>query len=163
MNRASSSALLESVLQPALKRNAYCSQFLLKFGSAVAVGTGPWLSAVLVAAFAAVVGILHASEIEILLPVRTFLLKWSRAIADLDPARRLIFTAARVAHIAQVFSLRDRSLAEGFIVYGPSQVRFAAWFDTCSDQISHRDWMPEMVARMGARSGSSRPMSFNDA
>ena len=138
--RQAASALHKSAPQPTQKGSACYFQFLLEFGGAVAVIAGPRLGAVLIAALAAVVGVLHAGEIEIFFPVGPFLLKRSRAIADFDPARALIVTEARFAHVAEVFSLGERALAEGFIFDGFEQVRFTAGFDTGTDEISH-SWL----------------------
>ena len=80
-------------------------KFLLELVGAIAVVAGPELGAVLVAAFTAIVGVLYAGEVEIFFPVGTLFLKRRRAIADFDPARRLIVTESRVVHVAEIFTL----------------------------------------------------------
>ena len=71
-----------------------------------------WLGAVLVAAFAAVVRVLHLDQLEILLPVRTLFLQRRWAVTDFDPPHRLVGTNPRLIHIAQVFFPRDRAFAK---------------------------------------------------
>jgi hypothetical protein len=89
------------------------------------------------AAFAAVVCVLHAGEIEIFFPVRSFFLQGSWTVADLDPANGLICAEARFAHVAQVFAFGDGSLAKRFTFNGVKQVVFTTGLYAGSNQITH--------------------------
>src|SRR5258707_1312203 len=71
-------------------------EFRLQAGRAVAVGTGPRLGAVLVAAARAGVGVLHLDQFEVLLPVRPLLGQRRGAEADLDPLDGTIVAQAGV-------------------------------------------------------------------
>ena len=78
-------------------------QLLFQPRGAVAIAAGPGLGAIHVAAFAAVVSVLHLHEVEILLPVRTLFLERRGALADFDPSHRLVGTNPRLVHVAQIF------------------------------------------------------------
>src|SRR5229473_3444022 len=82
-------------------------QLLFERRGAVAISAGPRLRAVLVAAFTTVVSVLDLDQVEILLPIRTLLLQRRGAVADFDPAHRLVCTNPRLVHVAQVFALGD--------------------------------------------------------
>jgi hypothetical protein len=129
--------LHEAVFQPAKERRARSLQLLLQLGGAVAAVAGPWLGAILVAAFATLVGVLYAGEIEILFPVWAFFLERCWAIADFDPACSLIFAETRVIHVAQIFAFGDRAFAELSTFDSAEQIGFTAGFYAGSDQISH--------------------------
>ena len=120
----------------------------LEFGRAVAVVAGPGLGAVLVAAFAPVVGVLHAGEIEIFFPVGSFFLKRRRTVTNFNPSCRLVFAQTRLVHIAKIFALGNRTLAQGSAFDGAEQVGFAARLNVGSNEISHTDWMSEIVSQM---------------
>jgi hypothetical protein len=64
-----------------------------------------------IAAFATVVRVLYAREIEIFFPVRTLFLERGGAIADFNPACCLIFAEAGLLHVAQIFAFGYGSLA----------------------------------------------------
>jgi hypothetical protein len=87
-------------------------QFLFEAHGAIAISAGPRLGAIFVAAFAAVVRILHLDQLKIVFPVRTLFLKRRRTVTDFHPAHRLIGTHSRVVHVAQVFALRNRACAK---------------------------------------------------
>src|SRR5262245_33852858 len=63
------------------ERPALGRELRFELDSAVALAAGPRLGAVLVAAAAAGVGVLHLDQLEILLPVRPLLLQRRRAEA----------------------------------------------------------------------------------
>jgi len=86
-------------------------QSLFEAGGAVAIAASPGLGAVFVAAFAAVVGILHLHKFKILFPIRTLFLERCGAVTDFDPAHRFIGTNPRIVHIAEVLALSDRAFA----------------------------------------------------
>jgi hypothetical protein len=94
--------------------------------------------AIVVAALAPVVGILHARKIEIFFPVRPFLLQWRWAVADFHPAHGLVSAEARVRHIAEIFAFSNRALAERFILNGIEQSGFATRLHAGSHQIAHK-------------------------
>src|SRR5688572_18251089 len=74
---------------------------------AVARRARPVLRAVLVTAPAARVGILDGEQIEVRLPVRTFLLQRGGAEAGLHPLHRPIRQLARILHVVQVLVAGD--------------------------------------------------------
>ncbi len=112
-------------------------QLLLQPRGAIAVATGPRLGAVLVAAFATVVSILHSREIEVFFPVGPLFLQGCRAVADFHPTRGLVSAEPRVVHVAQVFAFGDRALAQLLIFNGLDQIAFATGFNAGSNQITH--------------------------
>jgi hypothetical protein len=61
-------------------------------------------------------GVLDACQIEILLPIGALFLKRRGTIADLNPSRGLVWAKAGIFHIPEVFSLGDRTFAQGLIV-----------------------------------------------
>jgi hypothetical protein len=82
-------------------------QFLFQPRRAVAITACPGFGAILIAAFAAVVSILHASQVEIFLPVRPLLLQRRGTVADFHPPCGLVFTEPGFLHVAEVFALGD--------------------------------------------------------
>jgi hypothetical protein len=64
-----------------------------------------------ITAFATIMRILYACEIEVLFPIRTLFLQRGRAVTDFYPASCVIFAEAGLLHIAQIFALGDGSLA----------------------------------------------------
>lgn len=70
----------------------------------------------MVATFSAVVGVLHANQVEILLPIGPLFLQGRGAIADLDPASGLVRAKTGVVHIAQVFALGDGAPAKRLVL-----------------------------------------------
>jgi len=71
-----------------------------------------------VVASAAIMGILHSDEFEIIFPVRALLLKGRGAVADLDPAGRLVGKQPRIVHVAEVLTLRYRAFAQRTAIDG---------------------------------------------
>ena len=70
---------------------------------AIAIGTGPRLGAIPVAAIFAIVGVFDAEQLEILFPVWPFFLKRRRAEASFDPVRGSIFADSGLFHVVKVF------------------------------------------------------------
>ena len=87
----------------------------------------------MITAFTTIMSVLYASEIEIFFPVRTLFLQRSGAVADFYPASGVIFAEAGLLHVAQIFALGHRSLAEGLRVDCFEQICFTAGFYTGSD------------------------------
>ena len=79
---------------------------LQAFG-AVAVFASPRFRAVIIPTLSTVVGVLNLSEREESLPIRTFFLERSGAIAYFDPADSLVVAQTRFPHIAKILALRD--------------------------------------------------------
>ena len=92
------------------------SQFLFQALGAIALSASPGFRAVLVATAASIMGVLDACQIEILLPIGALFLKRRGTIADLNPSRGLVWAKAGIFHIPEVFSLGDRTFAQGLIV-----------------------------------------------
>lgn len=97
-------------------------------GGAVTIAAGPGLGAVLVAAFPAVVGVLHLHKFKILFPKRALFLERRGAVADLNPPHCFIGTKPCFVHIAQVFTLGDRAAAQEATVDRFQQALLAALF-----------------------------------
>ena len=89
----------------------------------------PRLLARLVAALPSRMGVLHALQLEVLLPVRPLFVQRLGAEADLDPARGAVVAQPGVGHVAEVFAAGDRAGAERPGVDRVEQRRFAAGFD----------------------------------
>ena len=99
--------------------NEGCSggiQLLLQTAGAIAVAASPWFRAVLVAAAATVVRVLHPCQIEILLPVWTFFLKRRGTIADLDPSNRFARAKSGILHVSDVFAFGNGAFTQGLVV-----------------------------------------------
>src|SRR5205809_3372240 len=77
----------ERIAQEWEKRLVGILQLFFKPRRAVTIAAGPGLGAVLVAAFAAVMRVLHFNEVKILFPVRRLFLERRGAVEDLDPPR----------------------------------------------------------------------------
>jgi len=92
------------------------TQFLFQAFGAIALSASPGFRAVLVAAAATVVRVLHAGEIEVLLPVGTFFLKRRGTIADLHPSRGFVQAKTGIFHISQIFAFGNRAFTQGLIV-----------------------------------------------
>jgi hypothetical protein len=121
------------------KTFARASQFLFQPRSAIAIAASPPHRAVLVAALAPVVRILHFREIKIFFPVRPFFLQRSRTVADFYPAYCLVGADSRRTHVAQIFSFSDRSAAETLILNCAQQVPFATGLYAGSHKITNRN------------------------
>src|SRR5690348_7719331 len=104
---------------------------------AVAVGAGPWLFAVEVAAAAPRVCVLHLDEIEVLLPIRTFFRERRRAVAHLHPLNAVIVVLARGVHVAEILVARDRSVAERAAVNRAVERRAATRLHARGDEVAH--------------------------
>ena len=148
MLRASRRSVTKLTLQPFEKRFARPLQLFFQTSCAVASVAGPGLGTILVAAFAAVMRVLHTAEIEILFPIRPLFLKRSRAVADFHPTGGLIWAETGVIHVAEVFAFRDGAMSEGFGFDRLQQVAFAAGFYAGSDEITHSNSTLRLPLRM---------------
>src|SRR5580704_7109666 len=119
------------------ERRAGRFQALLQPRGAIALGAGPRLRTILVAALAPVVCILHAREVKVFFPVRPFFLERGGAVADFHPAYGLVGAEPRFVHVAQVFTFGNRALAERLLLDGLKQVGFVAGLNASSNQITH--------------------------
>ena len=97
----------------------------------------PRFRAVLVAAFAAVVRVLHFHQIKIFFPMRPLLQKRGGAIAHLHPAHRLVRGHPRFIHVPQIFTFGNRALPQRAAFDRLPQALPPAVFHSRSDQISH--------------------------
>jgi hypothetical protein len=116
------------VLQRFEKWSAGRFQFFFQPSRAVAVSAGPCLSPVFIAALPSIMSILHSGQIEILFPVRSFFQQRRGTVADFHPSRSLVRTNPRVLHIAQILSLRDRTLTERLSLNRLQQIVLASRF-----------------------------------
>src|SRR5262245_14654908 len=114
---------------------------------AIAIVTRPAFRAVQVAAAAACVGILNFQEIEILFPVRTFLIERCGTVADLHPLHPAVGQLTCFFHVPLVLISSDGASPERAIVDGTFESLFFAFFYFCCDEITHRSilrrWPPE--------------------
>ena len=81
--------------------------------------------------------VLYAQQVEVFFPVRTLFLQRCRTVANLDPTCGLVWAKPRVVHVTQIFALRNRASAEGFIFECLQQIAFATRFNAGSDEITH--------------------------
>src|SRR5439155_17218450 len=95
---------------------AFGSEACFEPRGAVAVDAGPRLGAVQITAPRARVRVLYSHEIEILLPMRPFLLQRRRAEAHLDPLHAAVLELTRLIHVSQILIARDRSFAERAVI-----------------------------------------------
>jgi len=86
------------------KRLSCHLQFSLQAFCAIAVTASPRLRTILIAAAPPVMRILDPRQFEISLPIGPLFLQRSGAIANLNPARRLVRTKPGVFHVPQIFA-----------------------------------------------------------
>ena len=79
----------------------------------------------------------HVHELEVILPVGTFLGEGRRTVANLYPPNGSILEPARHFHVAQVLVTGNRTGAECLLPDRLRQGRFAAGSDTSCDDIPH--------------------------
>ena len=72
--------------------------------------------------------ILHAGQIEVLFPVRPFFLQWSWAIANFNPAHRIIRAHPSLLHVSQILALGDGALAESLLLDCLQQISLSIRF-----------------------------------
>jgi len=101
--------------QPFKERFAALTQAFFEPMRAVAVGAGPGLGAVPVAAILAIVGVFDAEEFEVFLPIGTLLLEWSRAKAGFDPMGCAVVGDSGMFEVVEVLIAGDRALAESVV------------------------------------------------
>ena len=89
------------------KRFALVPKLLFKFRCAIAVAAGPGFGPVFVTAVPPGMGIFHAQEIKVFLPIRSFFGQRGIAETSLDPSGNAIRVQARLVHIVNVFVTRD--------------------------------------------------------
>ena len=104
---------------------------------AIAVSASPGFRTVLVAAAATIVRVLHARQIEVLLPVGTFFLEGQGTIADFDPSCGFVWAEAGIFHIPEVFAFGNGAFAQGLVFDSFQKCLPALLFHTGSYQISH--------------------------
>src|SRR5262245_51620881 len=104
---------------------------------AVAVAAGPRLGAVLIAAPASRVRVLHRKQLEVLFPVRTLFGQRRGAEAGLHPLDAPVRQFAGLGHVAKVFSAGHRAPPERAVLNGAAKRGEAARPEPGSDEISH--------------------------
>jgi hypothetical protein len=108
-------------------------EFTFEASGAVAIAASPRFGAVVVAALAPVVRVLHLHQIEIFFPVGSLLLQRRRTVADFYPARGLIGTGAGFAHVAEVLFAGDGPAAERAIFDGREERLFTSGLEAGAD------------------------------
>ena len=117
---------------------AFLALALFEAFGAIAVGAGPGLGAVQIAAVFAIVRVFDAEEVEIFFPVRTLLLKRRWAETGFDPMGSAVVPEASLLHVVEVFITRDGALAEGAVADGLEEGLVVAGFHAGFDEIAHR-------------------------
>jgi hypothetical protein len=100
---------------------------------AVALGTGPWLGTVPVAAIAPCVRILDGEQLEVFLPISTFFGERSWAETHFHPMNCSIVVPARAFHITEVFVTGNGAAPKGFIADRTEQILPPSRFHSSSD------------------------------
>ena len=88
-------------------------------------------------------------ELEVILPVGTFLGEGRRTVANLYPPNGSILEPARHFHVAQVLVTGNRTDAECLLPDRLRQSRFAAGSDTSCDDIPHGLIVPGAYSSLG--------------
>src|SRR5437870_6675066 len=112
------------------KRFALCREPFFEFLRAIAVATRPRFCPVLVSAITAGVRILHAEQLEILFPIRTFLGERRIAKARLNPCREAVRIHPRLLHVMEVLVASDRTFPERLVFNCLEQSFFALLLNT---------------------------------
>ena len=82
--------------------------------------------------------VLHTSQLKVLLPIIALFLQRSRAIANLDPAGRVVLAKPGLLHVSQVFAFGNRTSPQGSILDCFQEALFATTFHSRPDQITHK-------------------------
>src|SRR5260370_15084839 len=90
--------------------------------------------------------VLHLHQLEILLPVRTLFQERRGAVTNFDPAHRLVGTNPRLVHVAKIFALGDRALAQRAALNRFHQGPPATILHPRPHQVSHTVWMTLPIA-----------------
>lgn len=116
---------------------AVFAKTLLEFPGAIAVGAGPRLGAVEVAAVSAAVRVFDADELEVFLPVRPFLGERRGAKAGLDPVGGAVVGESGLFHVVNIFIAGNGAATERAVADGAQQRGVLAGFDAGFDQVTH--------------------------
>lgn len=119
------------------KRIAIRREPLLKCLCAITIATGPRLCSVLMPTIAARVRVLHAEQLEVLFPIRTFLSERRIAKASFNPGGGALVVHPRLFHVVQIFIARDGAAAQCAIIDDPKQITFFSGFHTGFHEIPH--------------------------
>src|SRR5438552_14774227 len=98
------------ILSRSRKRVALASEGCFEFLRTITVTAGPRFLTVQVATIPTSVCILHAEELEILLPIRPLLGQWLLAETDFHPGDRPIGIHPCLFHIPEIFVSGNRTL-----------------------------------------------------
>ena len=104
-----------------MNARAAARQHTFEPGRAVAGRAGPRLFAGFVPALGAGVGVLHAEEVEVLLPVGPLFLERCLAEARLDPLHAPVGQLARLGHVAEILAAGHRSAPQRAAADGTRQ------------------------------------------
>ena len=82
--------------------------------------------------------VLYAENIEILFPIRKFLLERDRAETGLNPANRSVLQPTGVFHVVQVFVACHRPCSKISAADCTEKALFLALKHLCLDEVAHR-------------------------
>src|SRR4051794_7432364 len=101
---------------------------LLQLLRAIAITARPWLLAAQIPALVPMMRILHADQLEILLPVRPLLRHRDVAEAAFAPAEGSIVPQPRIGHVPQILPARARAPPQPAALDRLQRRRFLPWF-----------------------------------
>src|ERR1700723_3329892 len=81
--------------------------------------------------------VLHAQQIEVLLPIRTFFRQWRRTETNFDPGYRTITTKPSVVHVFEIFVASDGALAQDPFINGLHESQFLSRLHPCFNEVAH--------------------------
>jgi hypothetical protein len=116
---------------------ALSSEAGFEFLRTITVAAGPRFLTVQVATISTSVCILHAQEVEILLPIRPLLGQWLPAETDFHPGDRVMGVYPCLFHIPEIFISGNRPLAQCLVMDGASERCLSPGLDASFYQVTH--------------------------
>jgi hypothetical protein len=77
--------------------------------------------------------VLHAQQVEVLLPIRTFFRQWRRTETNFDPGYRTITTKPIVFHVFEIFVASDGAP----FINGLYESQFLSRLQPCLNEVAH--------------------------
>ena len=81
--------------------------------------------------------VLHAQQVEVLLPIRTFFRQRRRTETNFDPGYRTITTKPSVLHVFEIFIASDGALAQDPSINGLHESQFLSRLHPCFNEVAH--------------------------
>src|ERR1700736_3245509 len=81
--------------------------------------------------------VLHAQQVEVLLPIRTFFRQWRRTKTNFDPGYRTITTNPGVFHVFEIFVASNGALAQNPFINSLHESQFLSRLHPCSNEVAH--------------------------